>query len=154
VLESEINDQALLSAAELEPAITAAPLKLRAYAGLFDSLVVGAALVVFAFIIQAGGTELAPRALFGVLSFTQLFLVGFYQYLFLTYSGATPGMRQLGLRLRSFDTSRVTRARRRARAAAFVLSSAALGLGFLWSLLDEDRLGWHDRITHTYLAQE
>ena len=24
------------------------------------------------------------------------------------------------------------------------------GLGFLWSLFDEDRLGWHDRITRTY----
>ena len=25
-------------------------------------------------------------------------------------------------------------------------------MGYVWVLLDEDALCWHDRITHTYLA--
>jgi len=34
-----------------------------------------------------------------------------------------------------------------------VLSCISLGLGFAWAALDEDCLGWHDRITRTYLRQ-
>jgi hypothetical protein len=30
----------------------------------------------------------------------------------------------------------------------------SLGLGFAWAFLDEDRLAWHDRISHTFLANE
>jgi hypothetical protein len=26
-----------------------------------------------------------------------------------------------------------------------------LGMGYLWCVLDEDALCWHDRVTHTYL---
>ena len=32
------------------------------------------------------------------------------------------------------------------------LSALSLGLGFLWCLLDEDMLCWHDRMTRTYLT--
>jgi hypothetical protein len=39
------------------------------------------------------------------------------------------------------------------RALALILSCVSLGMGFLWSLFDEDSLGWHDRITRTYLRQ-
>jgi hypothetical protein len=28
-----------------------------------------------------------------------------------------------------------------------------MGLGFAWALVDEDCLGWHDRITRTYLRR-
>jgi hypothetical protein len=27
----------------------------------------------------------------------------------------------------------------------------SLGLGFFWALVDEHTLGWHDRISQTYL---
>ena len=30
---------------------------------------------------------------------------------------------------------------------------ASLGLGFLWALVDEDGLGWHDRITRTCVRE-
>jgi len=26
-----------------------------------------------------------------------------------------------------------------------------VGLGYAWALVDEDRLGWHDRISQTHL---
>ena len=33
-----------------------------------------------------------------------------------------------------------------------VLSLASLGLGYAWSLIDEDQLCWHDRVTATHIA--
>jgi uncharacterized RDD family membrane protein YckC len=33
---------------------------------------------------------------------------------------------------------------------ALLLSALPLGLGLLWAVFDEDRLGWHDRISGTY----
>jgi len=31
-----------------------------------------------------------------------------------------------------------------------MLAVCPLGLGLLWVLLDDDRLGWHDRISRMY----
>ncbi len=38
------------------------------------------------------------------------------------------------------------------RYLAALLSWASLGLGFLWSLVDRDRLAWHDRLSGTQLV--
>jgi hypothetical protein len=40
---------------------------------------------------------------------------------------------------------------RQTRAAASALSAFSIGLGYAWALVDEDRLGWHDRISRTHL---
>jgi len=37
---------------------------------------------------------------------------------------------------------------------ASFLSAVSLGLGYLWCLLDQDGLCWHDRITRTYVQSE
>jgi uncharacterized RDD family membrane protein YckC len=73
-----------------------------------------------------------------------------YQWLFLTYSDATPGMRYARIALCTFEDSNPTVRTRRWRIAAFYFSAAAAGLGFLWMLLDVDHLGWHDRLSKTY----
>jgi len=75
-----------------------------------------------------------------------------YQYLLLVYAANTPGLWMTGLELARFDGSRPPRSLRRWRVLASYLSAAALGLGYVWVLLDEDVLCWHDRITHTYFA--
>ncbi|HLV88550.1 MAG TPA: RDD family protein [Candidatus Sulfotelmatobacter sp.] len=75
-----------------------------------------------------------------------------YEYLLLVYAGGTPGLRVAGLELTRFDGSATTRSLRRWRVLASYLSAASLGMGYVWVLLDEDALCWHDRITHTYLA--
>jgi uncharacterized RDD family membrane protein YckC len=56
-----------------------------------------------------------------------------------------------GLGLCTFDDNRPSRLTCIKRTAALVLSLVSLGMGFIWSALDEDRLGWHDRISRTYL---
>ncbi|MBS1822277.1 MAG: hypothetical protein JST61_09920, partial [Acidobacteria bacterium] len=43
-----------------------------------------------------------------------------------------------------------SRAAMRGRILALALSSAPLGLGLWWSLLDSDGLAWHDRISRMY----
>ncbi len=75
-----------------------------------------------------------------------------YQYLLLVYAANTPGLWFAGLELARFDGSRPGRSLRRWRVLASCLSAASLGLGYVWVLVDEDVLCWHDRITHTYFA--
>ncbi len=75
-----------------------------------------------------------------------------YQYLFLVYSGTTPGLKVAKLHLSRFDGTAVPRRLRRWRVLASVLSLLSLALGYAWCFLDEDQLCWHDRITRTYMA--
>jgi hypothetical protein len=58
------------------------------------------------------------------------------------------------LELCNFESADATRAARRWRALAIALSGLSLGLGFAWALVDEDTLGWHDRISQTYLKSK
>ena len=74
-----------------------------------------------------------------------------YQALFLRFSEATPGMRCARIGLCTFDDNNPTRRAIRMRALAMLISTCPLGLGFVFALLDEDRLTWHDRITKMYL---
>jgi uncharacterized RDD family membrane protein YckC len=76
-----------------------------------------------------------------------------YHYIFLVFGGITPGMLMAQLELSSFEGCVPLRRTRASRALAMVLSCVSLGLGFAWAMVDEDSLGWHDRITRTYLRQ-
>ncbi len=65
-------------------------------------------------------------------------------------SEATPGMRYARIALCTFADDNPTRAAMRRRILATVLAACPLGIGFLWAWLDEDGLGWHDRISRMY----
>jgi uncharacterized RDD family membrane protein YckC len=101
-------------------------------------------------------TEAAPtlRLMLPMLVAVPAFFWCAYQYLFLVYVGATPGMFVAGLELTTFDDGSVDLRTRRWRAVATVVSCVSLGLGYLWTLVDEDALTWHDRITRTLVAPE
>ncbi len=73
-----------------------------------------------------------------------------YQMLFFSLSGATAGMLYAHIALCTFDDQNPSRPALRRRLAAWWLSCLPLGMGFLWSFVDEDNLCWHDRITRTY----
>jgi uncharacterized RDD family membrane protein YckC len=73
-----------------------------------------------------------------------------YQLLFFTFADATPGMRYARIALCTLADDNPTRAAMRRRIFAAVLSACPLGIGFLWAWLDEDGLGWHDRISRMY----
>jgi uncharacterized RDD family membrane protein YckC len=138
---------------ELPPQV--APLFHRAVAGVIDMALVlaGAALFAVGFVMFASGL---PQLRFVVLC--ALLVSGsfwlMYQYLFLVYSTCTPGMQFAQLELCTFNSGPVSLSLRRWRALASVLSAFALGLGYVWAFVDEDRLGWHDRMTQTHLRQQ
>ena len=79
-------------------------------------------------------------------------IVLLYLTLFFTLARATPGMQYARLRFTGFDGATPTRAQRAKRLLALLLAVLPIGLGFLWSLFDEDKLCWHDRFSGTYLA--
>ena len=89
-----------------------------------------------------------PVVLAGGVAF--LILTTLYQLLFFTFSDATPGMNYARIGLCTFSDENPTRPQMRRRALAFLLSAVPLGLGLLWSWIDSDRIGWHDRLSRMY----
>lgn len=77
-----------------------------------------------------------------------------YQHLFLLYAGRTLGMSIKGIRLSTFDGQMPGWEQRRRRAHFMCVSFAPVTLGFLWALVDEDTLCWHDRISQTFPTGE
>jgi hypothetical protein len=82
---------------------------------------------------------------------TLLVFALFYQILFFSLSDATPGMRYARIGLCTFSDDNPCKAVMLRRIGAQLLSGMPVGLGFLWACLDEEGLGWHDRISRTYL---
>jgi uncharacterized RDD family membrane protein YckC len=134
---------------------SSASIPMRLLAGLVDSLILGSALAAFAAIFLRLNPARAPLPILiaGFLLVAVLWWAA-YEFLFVVYTGSTPGLRALRLRLVRFDGSLVGRRVRRWRVLASFLSAFSLGLGYLWSMLDEDGLCWHDRITHTHIQSE
>ncbi len=123
-------------------------------AGLVDALILMAALTIFGAIFVRINPERAPLPLVaGGLAVVAALLWAAYVFLFIVYTGTTPGLRAARLRLVKFDGSPLPRRLRRWRVLASFLSALSLGLGFLWSFLDEDGLCWHDRITRTHVQR-
>ncbi|MGC8548808.1 MAG: RDD family protein [Acidobacteriaceae bacterium] len=135
----------------LDPPIYTANLEDRLMAGIVDICLVGAGFLMFvaAFAACTPHIPTGKIALIGA-SGALLALFVVYQYLFLNFGEATPGMRYAKIALCTFDDENPTRQAMRSRIGFLLLSALPLGLGFLWSLFDEERLGWHDRITRTY----
>jgi uncharacterized RDD family membrane protein YckC len=135
-----------------------APFSLRLMAGIVDSCIIAAALL--AFIAAAGitvqklaGPATAPMTpQLAIISAVGAFLILAlaYQLLFFTFSESTPGMRYARIALCTLDDDNPTRSDMRRRIFASILAACPLGIGYLWACLDEDSLGWHDRISRMY----
>ena len=140
-------------AEELELPLQTATMEQRVYASAVDGAILIAAMAIFGMASQFFAASLPmTKPLVASAAICILLLLGIYYGLSLSLSLSTPGMQASGLQLRTFDGQAPSRARLRWRATATVLSFAALGMGFAWALIDDDRLCWHDRITHTYLT--
>jgi uncharacterized RDD family membrane protein YckC len=139
----------------------------RALAALVDGAVLLVGLGFCAAIFLRLNPSLNPvgRSLPGSLSGSLLTTVGalavvvfllwtIYEFLFVVYTGSTPGLRAARLRLAAVDGSPLSRRMRRWRVLASFLSAFSAGLGYLWCVLDQDGLCWHDRITHTQVQAE
>lgn len=68
--------------------------------------------------------------------------------------GQTIGMRAWRLRLVDQGGAPLARRQVYVRYGAALLGGAALGLGFLWMLVDPARRTWHDRLSSTAVVRE
>jgi uncharacterized RDD family membrane protein YckC len=131
-----------------------APVSRRLMAAVVDGCCVGAALIGFATVSSyISGPELQAMSkamLAGAAVFTFAIAALMYQLLFFSLNETTPGMRYARIGLCTFAEMSPTRQQMRRRVLAQMLAVCPLGLGLLWVLLDDDRLGWHDRISRIY----
>lgn len=139
----------------LELPLRPAELGLRLVSALIDGLIVALAAGLFCVTFMKLSASTPPfRLEMATLVITGVVLWLVFEYLFLVYSRQTPGMRAAQLELFAFQGEHAPVAARRTRALAMGLSAISVGLGFAWALIDEDTLGWHDRISQTYLKGE
>jgi uncharacterized RDD family membrane protein YckC len=140
---------------EIEMPLRVALVSERLIASLTDMGVVAAAGLLFAGIVWRTLPELPhTKPFFMAMGAVTLLLWAVYQHLFLLYAGRTPGMSMRGIRLSTFD-GRVPEWKQRSSRANFMfISFASVSLGFLWALVDEDTLCWHDRVSQTFPTTE
>jgi uncharacterized RDD family membrane protein YckC len=142
------------------PALPVQPasLSIRLMAAMVDGSIILAAFFCFAAVFALTLDHLAgtsaghltlQTALIGSGGALAIFTL-LYQVLFFTFSDATPGMRYSRIAFCTFNDENPTRAAMRRRIFASILSVCPFGIGFLWTCLDDDRLGWHDRISRMY----
>ena len=131
-----------------------ASVELRLMAAAVDCFWIGLGFVGFAAVaVEVAGksVRLMPIPLAGVSAFVVLLaLFVLYQMLFFSLNGDTPGMRYARISLCTFGDRNPTRKAMRRRVLATLLAACPLGLGLAWACLDEERLGWHDRMSRMY----
>ena len=138
---------------QLEPATSRPPARLwrRLAAIAYDLLIVVALLMIatIAAILVRGGSAISP----GSVWFQALLLAIWWLYFAWSWAerGQTVGMRAWRLVLTAEDAVDVSWGRATLRFLAATLSTAAFGLGFLWSAIDREQLAWHDRLSRTAL---
>ena len=142
---------------ESEPtamSVPAAALGRRFLAGVADGLLLLFALACFVAIfwwVVGGHLPWRPADL-SVLAFVAGFFVLSYFALFGRLAPATVGQQAVGLVLRNLEGAAPTPAQAFWRAFGYLVSLSALMLGFVWALVDSDRLTWHDHISGTLLT--
>lgn len=118
----------------------------------YDALLLGALLLIASALalVFTGGEPVKPGNPFMT---TYIFVVSFLFFAwFWTHGGQTLGMRAWRIRVQQRDGSPITLWQALLRFLAAFVSWGALGLGFLWSLLDKEKLTWHDRYSMTVLV--
>ncbi len=84
---------------------------------------------------------------------TYLFFVSFFFFAwFWTHGGQTLGMRAWRLRVQQRNGDPITLWQALLRFLVAIPSWLLLGLGFLWSLLDKEKMTWHDRYSMTVMV--
>lgn len=139
--------------AEKSPNPRIAPFRLRAWGHVMDCGFILIATLLFLVPSKLLLGSVAVNRLWLAVGFGACLLLAFlYGIIFLYWAGATPGMKRLGLYLVNFDGLPASRAQRLHRLLGAIASAGSFFLGFLWAVVDEEGLSWHDRISKTFLA--
>ena len=118
----------------------------------YDSLLLAAVLFVATAALMpfSGGEAIRP----GDVWYTAYLVVLSFGYFgwFWTHGGQTLGMRSWRLRLVGAGENGVSWRQALVRFVGACFSWLAFGAGFVWLLVDTDRLTWHDRVSGTRIA--
>ena len=82
-------------------------------------------------------------------SATFIFLHICYFTIFHAWSGQTIGKMIMGIKVVSMDSNDISPAVAFLRWTGYILSFVPLASGFLWTVVDKDHCGWHDRLAQT-----
>ncbi len=82
-----------------------------------------------------------------------LFISFFFYSWFWMHGGQTLGMRSWKLQLRNINPGPITLWQALLRFMVAIPSLLLLGTGYLWMLIDRDKLTWHDRYSETRIVQ-
>ena len=149
VIENPDASPTALLASLLPPQV--APMHLRAMATAVDGLLVLGGFVLFAAAAAYVAGAVPVGTVAGIAAAGALALLYLsYQALFFWLNDSTPGMRYARIGLCTFSDENPSRSAMRKRILAQLVAVCPLGLGVLWMLLDDDHLGWHDRISRMY----
>ncbi|MEM7279352.1 MAG: RDD family protein, partial [Pseudomonadota bacterium] len=120
---------------------------------LYDSfLIAGLLLIVFALALASRMGQPLPTGLSGYSLLIVLVPWAFYCGFWIN-GGQTLGMRAWKIKVQAANARSVNLSVASLRFAASILSTASLGMGFLWMLIDKDGRSWHDRLSGTQIIQ-
>ncbi len=125
----------------------------RRHAGALDFLFLALTYAGFLGLFRSLGGQLVLEKVDAIVYVATFYLFyAQYFFLFTTFAGATPGMQICGLTIVRLDGSLPDTRQLLWRSFGYLLSGSTMMLGFLWSLWDEDRFTWQDRISQTYVT--
>jgi uncharacterized RDD family membrane protein YckC len=126
----------------------------RFCAGMVDCALVAAASGVFGAIAYKLLPKIEPtKPLLLTAAMLPILLWAAYEYMLVMYAGTTAGMQVAKVGLSTFKGGAPNWRHRRSWVIGLYFSTASLGMGLLWSLVDVDGLCWHDRISHTFVTR-
>ena len=136
-----------------DPAPQAPSLARRLACALYESLILAALVLVatFPFLAFAGDSTSGLRR--HVLQAWVVLVVGAYLVWFWTRGGQTLAMKTWRIRVEAADGGPVRFGQAVRRYLFAWAGAAALGIGFLWALLDRDGQFLHDRLARTRLVE-
>ena len=128
-----------------------ASIGLRAMAATVDGLLIGCGYLAFAVVFGSLASAIQPGLPLALASLGLLVaLTGLYGAIFFSFSDQTAGMRYARIGFCTFSDENPQRVAIRRRMSATLVALCPFGLGLLWALVDDDRLGWHDRMSRMY----
>jgi len=121
----------------------------RLAAILYDSLLLLSVLFVATALILPfnAGQDFGNHQIF--YSFYLLIISFVFYGWFWTHGGQTLGLRAWKLQVLTFDRQPITWLQAFERFSIAIVSWGVLGLGFLWSIMNEKKYCWHDTLSKT-----
>jgi uncharacterized RDD family membrane protein YckC len=133
--------------------VPVATLAERRMAGLLDGIFLGLTYAGFLALFRSLGGQIQFQKVDALVYFATFYLLyAQYFFLFTALAGSTPGMQLRGLTVVRLDGHLPDTRQLLWRSFGYLLSGATLMMGYLWTLWDEDRFTWQDRISQTYIT--